>query len=71
MTAACLCRPRWKPAHCTEILSGHTGISAGFVVYQGPRAERSSLHLVHSPLLSWFTVAMVTAKDAPLDGSQQ
>ena len=37
----------------------------------GARAERKSLHLVHSPLRPWFTVAMVTSKDAPLDGSQQ
>lgn len=27
---------RLETPHCVEILSGHTGISAGFVVHQGP-----------------------------------
>lgn len=35
MAAACLCGPVGNP-HRVEILSGHTGISAGFVVHQGP-----------------------------------
>lgn len=37
----------------------------------GAWVESECLHLIHSPLQSWFTVAMETPKDAPLDGSQQ
>lgn len=38
---------------------------------RGARAESEGLHLVHSPLLVWFIVAMAIPKDAPLSGSQQ
>lgn len=63
VTAAWLAGLVGDPPHCKEILPGHAGIvSASFVIHQGRGSRVKCLHLIHSPLRSWFTVAMATPR---------